>query len=127
MQVSGQERVRLENSHSKDEMILNRVREQILASPQRSLIPAGPAAPSCIAHRHSRDSVMLLPNIAYLTVELLAITHEIGASLQDFACPENCVRTSNGLIPIFWEDVSQLDHHAADPQGYLILRVHPSS
>ncbi len=119
--MSGREKGRHANAHSKYAMILNRVCEQFLATPQRSLIPAGPAAPSRITYRHSRDCVLLLPNIACLTVELMAIAHEIGASLHDCVCPEHSDRSPNVLNPTYCEDISNKIHHPTDSQGELTL------
>jgi hypothetical protein len=116
-QASGRENGRQEHAHSKHALILNRVHEQTLASPLRSLMPPGPAAPSYIAFRHSRESVLLLQNVACLIVELLAISKEIGESLQDFVCPKPCDRTSNILKPIFCNDRSHFVHHSTNAQG----------
>jgi hypothetical protein len=116
-QVAGREKGHDGNAHGEHALNLNYVCERALTSPQRSLIRAGPAAPSCIAQSRIRDRILLLPNIPCLIVELLAISYEISENLKDFFGLRNCSCTPHVWKPIPCDDVLSRIHNATYLQG----------
>ncbi len=90
---------------------------------QKSLIPAGPASPSRIAQSHFRESIVLLPNIARLTVELLAIAHEIGENLYDLAGLEHFAGTPKDLNTISCEGILNRFQYKTCLQGELFVLI----